>query len=70
MEITNDEGSPQIEVVEGDLLQSPSSKVPKKAKQDNNEDMLVFIERKRQQWQSDIETMKGIGANRLSSIAE
>ena len=32
--------------------------------------MLDFIERKRQQWQSDIETMKGIGANRLSSIAE
>ena len=32
--------------------------------------MLDFIERKRQQWQSDIETMKGIGAYRLSSIAE
>ena len=32
--------------------------------------MLDFIERKRQQWQSDIETMKGIGANRLQSIAE
>ena len=32
--------------------------------------MLDFIERKRQQWQSDVETMKGIGANHLSSIAE
>jgi hypothetical protein len=31
---------------------------------------MDFIERKRMQWSSDIETMKGIGANRLSSIAE